>query len=131
MREHARLWVAGARAMRTISTLAALALAGPAFAGPCVARSGERTAALVELYTGARCAGCPAADRWLADLAGLARHRLAARGVRRISGGQWCTAGDAARFYSFRRDGTTGRMAAAVWIAARVPPLPALRAGLS
>ena len=69
MREHARLWVAGARAMRTISTLAALALAGPALAGPCSARSGERTAALVELYTGGRCAGCPAAERWLADLA--------------------------------------------------------------
>jgi hypothetical protein len=59
--------------MRTISMLAALALAGPALAGSCIARSGERTAALVELYTGARCAGCPAADRWLADLAGRAR----------------------------------------------------------
>ena len=55
--------------------------------------------------------------RWHADLAGLARARLGACGVREITGGAWCTANDAGRFYSFRRDGTTGRMAAAVWIA--------------
>jgi YfiH family protein len=57
--------------------------------------------------------------KWLADLAGLARDRLAAAGVTRISGGAWCTATDASRFFSYRRDGVTGRMAAAVWIAAR------------
>ena len=54
--------------------------------------------------------------RWLADLAGLARDRLAASGVRAISGGSWCTVSDPARFFSYRRDGATGRMAAAVWI---------------
>jgi len=61
----------------------------------------------------------PRADgdpRWRADLAGLARDRLAALGVRRISGGSWCTVQDRSRFFSFRRDGVTGRMAAAVWI---------------
>jgi YfiH family protein len=56
------------------------------------------------------------ADKWLADLPGLAHDRLASSGVRRITGGQWCTASDASRFYSFRRDGVTGRMAALVWI---------------
>jgi YfiH family protein len=55
--------------------------------------------------------------KWLADLAGLARDRLVRTGVRDISGGGWCTVGDAARFYSYRRDGTTGRMAATIWIA--------------
>lgn len=69
MREHVRLWVAGARALLAISTLFAAEHAVPASAGPCIARSGERTAALVELYTGARCARCPAANRWLANLA--------------------------------------------------------------
>jgi len=62
----------------------------------------------------------PRADgdpRWRADLAGLARDRLAALGVRRVSGGSWCTVEDRSRFFSFRRDGVTGRMAAAVWIA--------------
>lgn len=54
--------------------------------------------------------------KWLADLPGLARDRLAAAGVRDVTGGVWCTASDAATFYSFRRDGVTGRMAAAVWL---------------
>jgi len=61
----------------------------------------------------------PRADgdpRWRADLAGLARDRLQALGVRRISGGQWCTVQDRSRFFSYRRDGVTGRMAAAAWI---------------
>ncbi len=56
------------------------------------------------------------APRWLADLPGLARDRLAALGVTQVSGGAWCTADDASRFFSFRREGVTGRMAAAVWI---------------
>lgn len=54
--------------------------------------------------------------RWLADLAALARARLAARGLRRIDGGHWCTVEDARRFYSFRRDGVTGRLAASIWV---------------
>ena len=54
--------------------------------------------------------------RWLADLAGLARDRLAHCGVERISGGGWCTVGDPSSFFSFRRDGRTGRMAAAIAI---------------
>jgi len=57
--------------------------------------------------------------KWHADLAGLARDRLAASGVEAVSGGTWCTASDASRFFSYRRDGVTGRMAAAVWIVAR------------
>jgi len=57
--------------------------------------------------------------KWLADLAGLARDRLTAAGVATIGGGAWCTVTDASRFFSYRRDGVTGRMAAAVWIAAR------------
>jgi polyphenol oxidase len=56
--------------------------------------------------------------RWLADLPALARERLAGLGVRRISGGAWCTVEDRSRFFSYRRDGVTGRMAAAVWIRA-------------
>ncbi|HEX6016804.1 MAG TPA: peptidoglycan editing factor PgeF, partial [Burkholderiaceae bacterium] len=59
----------------------------------------------------------PADPRWHADLSGLARDRLAALGVRRVSGGTWCTVRDRSRFFSYRRDGVTGRMAAAVWIA--------------
>ncbi|MDQ6627821.1 MAG: peptidoglycan editing factor PgeF [Pseudomonadota bacterium] len=54
--------------------------------------------------------------KWLADLPALARARLEAAGVRQVGGGEWCTVADASRFFSFRRDGSTGRMAAAVWI---------------
>ena len=57
--------------------------------------------------------------KWHADLAGLARDRLAAAGVTSVSGGAWCTVTDASRFFSYRRDGVTGRMAAAVWIVRR------------
>lgn len=54
--------------------------------------------------------------RWMADLPGLARDRLRRAGVEQIAGGSWCTVGDASRFFSFRRDGVTGRLAAAVWL---------------
>jgi YfiH family protein len=54
-------------------------------------------------------------QRWLADLPGLAADRLRAAGVRSISGGDACTVEDASRFFSYRRDGVTGRLAAAVW----------------
>ena len=57
--------------------------------------------------------------KWHADLAGLASDRLEASGVARIGGGTWCTVTDASRFFSYRRDGVTGRMAAAIWIAPR------------
>ena len=54
--------------------------------------------------------------KWLADLAGLARRRLADAGVNRVAGDGGCTVEDASRFFSFRRDGCTGRMVAAVWL---------------
>ncbi|HKX42307.1 MAG TPA: peptidoglycan editing factor PgeF [Burkholderiaceae bacterium] len=57
--------------------------------------------------------------KWLADLPWLARQRLAAAGVRAVSGGTWCTVEAPSRFFSYRRDGVTGRMAAAVWIERR------------
>ena len=60
-----------------------------------------------------------APGKWLADLPGLTRDRLAAAGVDRVAGGSWCTVTDSSRFFSFRRDGVTGRMAAAIWIEPR------------
>jgi hypothetical protein len=53
--------------------------------------------------------------RWQCDLYGLARRRLAALGVGRVYGGSWCTYADAGRFFSYRRDGRCGRMAALIW----------------
>ncbi len=59
----------------------------------------------------------PRGDRWLADLAGLARLRLARLGVRRIYGGGICTFSQPRRFFSYRRDGVSGRMASLIWLA--------------
>jgi hypothetical protein len=55
-------------------------------------------------------------QKYLADLPGLARRRLVACGVTSIHGGEHCTVADPARFYSYRRDGQTGRMAALIWL---------------
>jgi len=53
--------------------------------------------------------------RWLADLYGLARRRLHRFGLERIYGGGFCTFHDRARFFSYRRDSRTGRMASLIW----------------
>lgn len=55
------------------------------------------------------------AGKWWADLPGLARWRLARFGVNRVAGGTWCTHRESDRFFSFRRERITGRLAAAVW----------------
>ncbi len=54
--------------------------------------------------------------KWLADLFSLVRRQLAAAGVENVYGGGLCTHSDARRFYSYRRDRETGRMAALIWI---------------
>lgn len=54
--------------------------------------------------------------KWQADLYHLARRRLAAQGLSRIHGGGLCTACEARRFYSYRREGVTGRIASLIWL---------------
>ena len=54
--------------------------------------------------------------RWLADLYAIATHQLESLGVGRIHGGGFCTYRDKGRFFSHRRDGTTGRFATLAWI---------------
>ncbi len=84
---------------------------GPSKSGTTCARpSWGRTAR----PRGASVAG--AGGRWLADLYGLARLRLRSAGVHAVHGGGVCTFSDATRFYSYRRDGATGRMASLLWL---------------
>lgn len=58
----------------------------------------------------------PAAAKFYADLYGISRLLLAAAGVTHVSGGSHCTFRDADSFYSYRRDGQTGRMLNAIYI---------------
>ncbi len=71
---------------------------------------GDRAAAAAAFRPGA-------GDRWLADIYGLARLRLGAAGVGAVFGGDLCTVSDPGRFFSYRRDGRTGRMATLIWLA--------------
>ena len=59
--------------------------------------------------------------KYLADIYLLARNRLESVGVQDISGGNFCTVAEADRFFSYRRDGVTGRFASLIWIDAPNP----------
>ncbi|WP_024302545.1 peptidoglycan editing factor PgeF [Pseudogulbenkiania sp. MAI-1] len=54
--------------------------------------------------------------KYLADIYALARQRLTALGITEVYGGDFCTVIDRERFFSYRRDRTTGRMASLIWI---------------
>lgn len=94
-----------------------LAWLGPA-AGPAHYEIGEEVRA-VFVDPDPAAATCFVATRprhWRVDLYALARRHLAAAGVTAVSGGGLCTISDPQRFYSWRRDGRTGRMASLLWL---------------
>jgi YfiH family protein len=96
-----------------------LAWLGPAIGPAAFEVGGEVREAFMARQPGA--AACfrpsPNPGRFLADIYGLARLRLAAAGVADIGGGGLCTFSDRERFYSYRRDGQTGRLASVIWLA--------------
>ena len=94
-----------------------MAWLGPAIGGDAYEVGDEVRAALSAGPVPAGAFRPSPAGRWLADLAALARARLREAGVQAVHGGGPCTLRDAGRFFSYRRDGVTGRMACGVWLA--------------
>jgi hypothetical protein len=95
-----------------------LAWLGPAIGPQHFEVGAEVREALLGADPAAESAFSPnARGRFMADLGQLARRRLAAAGVDRIYGGGECTYEDAARYFSHRRDGVSGRQAALIWLA--------------
>ena len=89
---------------------------GPAISQAAFEVGPEVREAFVDEDPGAAAAFVPnAAGRWQADLYALARRRLDAAGVSRVFGGGLCTSSDPERFFSYRRDGQCGRLAAFVF----------------
>ncbi|MDW8469866.1 MAG: peptidoglycan editing factor PgeF [Burkholderiales bacterium] len=95
-----------------------LAWLGPAI-GPLAYEVGEEVrAAFVARDRALAAAFAPSRPgHWRLDLYAAARRRLAAAGVERVFGGGFCTYAEATRFFSWRRERTSARMAALVWLA--------------
>jgi YfiH family protein len=97
-----------------------------AWLGPCIGPDafevGPEVKAAFEAQDpmSAACFRPKSPGKWLADLPALARQRLRALGIHQIYGNDgspaWCTVRNAQRYFSHRRDGVSGRMAACVWL---------------
>ena len=95
-----------------------MAWLGPAIGPQAFEVDEEVRAAFVAQQPEAAAAFVPGAtNKWLADIYQLARLRLLALGITRIYGGGLCTHTDQKQFFSYRRDGATGRMGTFIWIA--------------
>ena len=94
-----------------------LAWLGPAIGPEAFEVGGEVRQVFVAEHPAAHSAfRANAAGRFFADLYALARLRLEAAGVASVHGGGFCTYSEGERFFSYRRDGVTGRMASLIWL---------------
>jgi hypothetical protein len=94
-----------------------LAYLGPAIGRDAFEVGDEVRSAFMAADAGSETAFQPLRPgKWLADIYRLARLRLAGQGVGRVFGGSFCTVSETDRFFSYRRDGQTGRMASMIWL---------------
>lgn len=94
-----------------------MAWLGPAISQAAFEVGDEVRTAFVARQAQAAAAFSPGASgKWYADIYQLARLRLEALGITRIYGGGLCTYTDSTRFFSYRRDGVTGRMGTFIWM---------------
>lgn len=91
-----------------------MAWLGPAI-GPRVYEVGEDVRTAFRGYETAFEATRP--GHWLLDLYAVARRKLHSKGLSAISGGGFCTYSEHERFFSYRRERTSARMAAFIWLA--------------
>ncbi|HRD50923.1 MAG TPA: peptidoglycan editing factor PgeF [Candidatus Contendobacter sp.] len=104
--------IAATVAAMTVPSAGLLAWLGPAIGPEAFEVGDEVRAAFLALDVGnAACFRPSPAGRWLADIYALARRQLRGLGVAAVYGGEFCTFSDSARFFSYRREGKTGRMA--------------------
>lgn len=95
-----------------------MAWMGPAIGPDAFEVGAEVRTAFIAKQAGAASAFIDIDDgKYLADIYQLARLRLQAQGVTQIYGGDFCTVIDREHFFSYRRDGITGRMGSMIWIA--------------
>ena len=93
-----------------------IAWLGPAI-GPQQFEVGEEVKqAFIQIDAQFAIAFTPSGSKYLADIYLLARLRLQAAGIHAIYGGDRCTVTEKQHFFSYRRDGITGRMASLIWL---------------
>jgi YfiH family protein len=94
-----------------------MAWIGPGISQACFEVGDEVRAAFIDSMQDAQtCFSAHGEGHWLCDLAGLAERVLKAQGVGDVQRDSHCSYRHADRFYSYRRDAATGRMAALIWI---------------
>ncbi|WP_229007456.1 peptidoglycan editing factor PgeF [Methylophilus sp. Leaf408] len=93
-----------------------MAWLGPAIGPEAFEVGGEVRQQFILHDAQAEAAFRPHGNKWLGDLYTIARQRLQSSGITRIYGGGRCTYTEPESFFSFRRDGDTGRMATFIWL---------------
>jgi polyphenol oxidase len=93
-----------------------MAWLGPAIGPEAFEVGGEVRQQFIVHDAQAEAAFRPHGNKWLGDLYTIARQRLQSSGITRIYGGGRCTYSEPESFFSFRRDGDTGRMATFIWL---------------